>query len=232
MKSSLISVLKSAVGTKRKNKTGGSSAQPGTATHTPSLQHPSNPAVINAASYSVAPVQAAPIYAPPFIYPHAPAPPMPTASPADSAVGLVAGGMALTTPAAFRAVLGVSDLRWIGLPPTLDEPEVSVEEGNGVSAAWTADLEVPGGIELELFSAARSDPARILQLIVKDGDGAPAPVQLSGADEAYEAQADQHAWLAARRGPLVFGLSIPLSPRASQQLSYLGGLVLHRVSAG
>lgn len=161
----------------------------------------------------------------------APAAAAPLVSPAASTVGLTAGGLALATGAAFKAVLGVSEFRWIGLPPTHDEPEVNVEDGNGVFASWTADTEEQGTIELDIFSAARGDPARVLANIVKEGEGTPKLIQFSGADEAYEAQSDGYAWLAARRGALVFVLSIPSGPRASQQLGYLGGLVLHRVSA-
>lgn len=189
-----------------------------------------------AAVYPATPARSGPIYAPPFTLgqPGAPTatPAMPAASPAISPAGLIAGGMPLTTPAAFRAVLGVSDLRWIGLQPTLDEPEISVEEGNGVSATWTSESAAQGGIELGLFSAAKGDPAAVLQTIIKGGDGTPKEAQIADADEAFEAATDDYAWLAARRGPLVFALSIPSSPRASQQLGYLGGLILHRVSAG
>jgi hypothetical protein len=149
-------------------------------------------------------------------------------------VGLTAGGMPLTTPAAFKAVLNVSELRWIGLQPTLEEPEVNVEPGNGVAASWTSDSGAEGGIELDLYSAADGDPATILNTVVKEGegDGPPVAAQLAGADESYEAKGDRFAWIAARRGPLVFALSIPTGARASEQLAYLGGLILHRVAAG
>ena len=235
MKSSLFSALKSALGRKRKADAV-RSPHPGPVTNAPNPQHPPYVPTSNAATYPAAPASAAPIYAPPFPrpgYPNPAATAMPSAtSPKDSAVGLNAGGMPLTTSAAFRAVLGFADLRWIGLQPTLDEPEVSVEEGNGVSANWTHDSATQGGIELDLFRVAGGDPAKILQGIVNDGDGKPVAAQIGGADEAYEAQTDQYAWLAARRGALVFVLSIPSSPQASQQLGYLGGLVLHRVIAG
>lgn len=233
MKSSLFSALKSALGTKRKDD-GGRSPHPGAISTVPNPLHPPYVPTSNVATYPAAPTSSAPMYAPPFSRPGYPNPPAagmaPAASPADAALGLTSGGMPLTTPTAFRAVLGFADLRWIGLQPTVDEPEVSVEDGNGVSASWTHDSDAQGGIELDLFRAAGSDPAKVLESLVKEGAGTPAPVQIGGADEAYEAQADQYAWLAARRGALVFVLSIPSSPRASEQLGYLGGLVLHRVT--
>jgi hypothetical protein len=235
MKSSLFSALKSALGTKHKDDAG-RSPHPGTVTNAPNPQHPPYFPTANAVMYPSAPASTAPMYAPPLSrpgYPNSPAPATPPAlSPAGASLGLTAGGMPLTIPAAFRAVLGFADLRWIGLQPTRDEPEVSVEDGNGVSAIWTHDTDTQGGIELDLFRAAANDPAKILETIVKAGDGKPAPAQIGGADQAYEAQTDQYSWLAARRGPLVFVLSIPSSPQASQQLGYLGGLVLTRVIAG
>lgn len=234
MKSSLFSALKSALGTKRKDDAG-RSPHPGAVNHAPIPQLPQYVPTTNFATYPAPPATTAPMYAPPFSMPGLLRPPAaampPASSPAASAVGLTAGGMPLTTPSAFRAVLGFSDMRWIGMQPTADEPEISVEEGNGVSATWTHDTDVQGGIELDLLRAAGRDPAQVLQSLVKEGEGTPAPVQLGGADEAYEAQTDQYAWLAARRGSLVFVLSIPSSPRASEQLGYLGGLVLHRVIA-
>ena len=234
MKSSLISALKSALGTKPKADVN-RSPHPGAVNTLPAPQYLPYPPTANVATYPAVPVPAGPMVAPPFSipgYPSAPAPVVPAVtSPTNGHAGLTAAGMPLTTPTAFKAVLGFSDLRWIGLQPTVDEPEVSVE-GNGVSASWTHDTDAQGGIELDLFRAADSDPAKVLQSIVSEGEGTPALLQLGGADEAYEAQTEQYAWLAARRGSLVFALSIPSSPRASEQLGYLGGLVLVRVSAG
>lgn len=237
MKSSLFSALKSALGTKPKADVN-RSPHPGAINSLPAPQYLPYPPSANVATYPTPPTPATPIMAAPFsipAYPSAPAPLVPAVPAVTSLtnghVGLTAAGMPLATPAAFKALLGFSDLRWIGLQPTVDEPEVSVE-GNGVSASWTHDTDAQGGIELDLFRAADSDPARVLQSIVTEGEGTPALLQLGGADEAYEAQTDQYAWLAARRGRLVFVLSIPSSARASEQLGYLGGLVLVRVSAG
>ncbi len=234
MKSSLFSTLKSALGTKRKDDAG-RSPHPGAVSNASIPQLPPYVPTTNFAIYPAPPAATVPMYAPPFSRPNFPSTPAagmpPASSPAAPAVGLMAGGMPLSTPAALKAVLGFSDMRWIGMQPTADEPEVSLEEGNGVSATWTHDTDIEGAIELDLLRAD-SDPARVLQSLVKEGEGTPAPVQIGGADEAYEAQTEQYAWLAARRGSLVFVLSIPSGPRASEQLGYLGGLVLVRVSAG
>ena len=234
MRSSLFSALKSALGTKRKDDAG-RTPHPGAVSNPPTPQYLPYVPTPNFATYPAPPATTAPMYAPPFSMPgflRPPAAATPAASSqAASTVGLTAGGMPLTTPTAFKAVLGFSDMRWIGMQPTADEPEISVEEGNGVSATWTHDTDSQGGIELDLIRSAGRDPAKLLQSLVKEGEGTPAPVQIGGADEAYEAQTEQYAWLAARRGSLVFVLSIPSSPRASEQLGYLGGLVLVRVSA-
>ena len=235
MASAFSSVFKSLLGGKRKGapvRTAGGATWQETMT---AASTPTVPTLPMMPAYTSAPIYP-PIYTPAVIPTAvtygAPAATAPLMSPAASPVGLTAGGMALTTGAAFKAVLGLSDFRWIGLPPTHEEPEVSVEDGKGVSASWTADTEEQGEIELDIFSAAGRDPSSVLANILKEGEGTPKLIQFSGAEEAYEAQSDGYAWLAARRGALVFVFSIPSGPRASQQLGYLGGLVLHRVSAG
>jgi hypothetical protein len=191
------------------------------------------------ATIQAGPLLSPPIYNRPSIVPPPPAeaaaasvPPQVPAAPAMPDVGLTAGGTPLNTPAALKAVLSLTELQWVGLKPTFHEAEVTVEDGNGVAASWTSESGANGGIELDLFRAPAGDAATILKGVVKEGDGTPVATQVAEADEAYQAETDQYAWLAARRGPLVFVLSVPAGPRAAQQLAYLGGLVLHRVSAG
>ncbi|HEY8209299.1 MAG TPA: hypothetical protein VIG99_17545 [Myxococcaceae bacterium] len=143
-----------------------------------------------------------------------------------------APSVALGSGAKMCEALTVADLKAAGLAPDAKGLSANVPEPTSAYCVYAGKSGATGGIELDLFDAA-GDVKGTWETIL--GEMAPPkPAGLPGTDESVidlEAVSGgpKFAVLVARRGNLVFSLSLPAGPKAKDQLFSLAKLVLARV---
>jgi len=142
--------------------------------------------------------------------------------------------VALGTGARMCAALTAEDFTAVGLSPdpTPPRPPNSVEP-TGAYCTYTKAFPIAGGLELDIFDGA-SDPAGVVKTMLGEGLSPPTPAGLTGVDESLLSQAagdkgHTMASLVVRHRRLVFGITIPQSAKAREQLLALAKVVLARV---
>ena len=132
------------------------------------------------------------------------------------------------------AALTAADFTAVGLAADAAPPRPpNSTEPTGAYCTYTKAFPIAGGLELDIFDG-ESDPAGVVKTMLGEGIGAPTPAGLAGVDESLLSQgASEHghtmASLIVRHRRLVFGITIPQSPKAKGQLLALAQLVLARV---
>jgi len=130
--------------------------------------------------------------------------------------------------------LQAADFTAVGLAPDATAPRPpNSTEPTGAYCTYTKAFPVAGGLEFDIFDG-ESDPAGVVKTMLGEGLGKPTSAGLAGVDESLLSQGageQGHAMasLIVRHRRLVFGITIPQSPKAKAQLLALAQLVLARV---
>jgi hypothetical protein len=124
------------------------------------------------------------------------------------------------------------DLLSVGLNPKRKEPEVVDDSYLGTVAcdfetyAWDGSTK----IGFSVFDDTKDTDNRI-EKVRQRVPGTPRPTALAGADEAYLGFGKKSVWICARRGHLVFTITVPPSPQAEAQVTTLADILLERVAS-
>jgi hypothetical protein len=139
----------------------------------------------------------------------------------------------LGTGAKMCAAVTAEDFRAVGLNPDPAPPRPpNSTEPSGAYCTYTKAFPIGGGLEFDIFDG-ESDPAGVVKTIL--GESGPAqPAGLSDVDESFLSLSPGEkgrtvATLVVHHRRLVFGIAIPSSPKAKDQLLALARLVLSRV---
>ena len=140
----------------------------------------------------------------------------------------------LGSGAKMCAALKAEDFQAVGLnpDPTPPRPPNSTEP-SGAYCTYTKVFPIAGGLELDIFDG-ESDPVGVVKTMLGEGLSKPTPAGLAGVDESRLSQAagdkgHTMASLIVRHRRLVFGITIPQSPKSTEQLLALAKVVLSRV---
>jgi hypothetical protein len=139
----------------------------------------------------------------------------------------------LGTGAKMCAALTAEDFKAVGLNPDPAPPRPpNSTEPTGAYCTYTKVFPSGGGLEFDIFDG-ESDPVGVVKTML--GESGPAqPAGLAGVDESLLSlspgeKGHTTATLVVRHRRLVFGITIPSSPKAKDQLLALASLVLSRV---
>jgi hypothetical protein len=140
----------------------------------------------------------------------------------------------LGSGAKMCAALKAEDFTAVGLSPDPTPPRPpTAGEPTGAYCTYNKAFPMAGGIELDIFDG-QSDPAGVVKTMLSEGGGRTTPAALPGVDESLLTvspgdKGHTMASLTVRHRRLVFGITIPESPKAREQLVALATLVLARV---
>jgi hypothetical protein len=140
----------------------------------------------------------------------------------------------LGSGAKMCAALKAEDFKAVGLDPDPTPPRPpNSTEPTGAYCTYTKAFPIAGGLEFDIFDG-ESDPAGVVKTMVGEGGGKQTPAGMAGVDESLLSQVPGDkghtmASLVVRHRRLVFGITIPQSPKAKEQLLALADLVLSRV---
>jgi len=139
----------------------------------------------------------------------------------------------LGTGAKMCAALTAADFSAVGLhpDPTPPRPPNSTEP-TGAYCTYNKAFPIAGGLEFDIFDG-ESDPVGVVKTMLSES-GPRKPAGLAGVDESVftESPGDKGVTmtgLVVRHRRLVFGITVPASPKAREQLLALAPLVLARV---
>ncbi len=147
------------------------------------------------------------------------------------------GLIAPKSGAALCGALTVADFQGAGLAQAAPPSVNLIDGGAGAYCVYSGKSAATGGIELDVFYPAGTNPAEAKateETAAGETTGsALAPIPLAGADSArWSPKAvsggPPFATLVVRRGTLVFVLGIPAGPNAQAQLLKLAALSLKR----
>jgi hypothetical protein len=131
------------------------------------------------------------------------------------------------------AALTAADFTAVGLNPDPAPPRPpNSDDKTNAYCTYTKAFPVAGGLELDIFDG-ESEPAGVVKTIVAEG-GKSTPAGLVGVDESLLARSPGEkgvtmASLVVRHRRLVFAITIPSTPKATEQLLSLAKVVLSRV---
>lgn len=140
----------------------------------------------------------------------------------------------LGTGAKMCAALVAADFKAVGLnpDPVAPRPPNSTEPA-GAYCTYTKAFPINGGLEFDIFDG-ESDPVGVVKTMLSES-GPGRPAGLAGVDESVLNLSGEGekglktATLVVRHRRLVFGITIPASAKAQQQLFALAEVVLGRV---
>jgi hypothetical protein len=129
--------------------------------------------------------------------------------------------------------LTAADFAAVGLQPDPkpSRPPNSDDKTNAY-CGYTKAFPVDGGLELDIFDG-ESDPRDVVKTILAES-GKPTPAKLPGVDESVFTTSPGNkgrmlASIVVRHRRLVFAITVPSSPKATEQLATLANVVLARV---
>lgn len=157
--------------------------------------------------------------------------PVTTATAAPTATPRPEGSAAASDSAAGTvdcSLLSAADLTAAGIAGAGTPSDNA--DGSGHYCVYAGTSGATGGIEFDVFpNASVSDAQATYQTVI--GEGPPGQPATGPFDESSYATADKVAYLAVRKGPLVFALSAPDGPATQAALLGLAVLVIQRAGA-
>ena len=149
----------------------------------------------------------------------------PTATPAPEGSAESSGSAAGTVDCSLLSAADFTAAGIAGAGAPSDNPD-----GTGHYCVYAGTSGATGGIEFDVFPhTSVSDAQATYQTVIGEG---PAGQPATGPfDESSYSTADKVAYLAVRKGPLVFALSAPDSPATQAALLGLAALVIQRAGA-
>jgi hypothetical protein len=142
--------------------------------------------------------------------------------------------VALGTGAKMCAALTAADFAAVGLhPDPVPARPPNSTEPTGAYCTYTKAFPIAGGLEFDIFDG-ETDPVGVEKTMLGEGGGPQTPAKLEGVDNSVFSESRGNggvtmAALVVRHRRLVFGITIPSSPKAKEQLTALAKVVLSRV---
>lgn len=153
------------------------------------------------------------------------------------AMACAAGAMAIPPKSgATMCALTPADFQSVGIQ-NASKPTANIQDaGASVYCVYAGKSSATGGIELDVFYPAGSNPADVkatYDTAIGESSSGLTPIDLTGADEARwsgrtVSGGPPFAEIAVRRSSLVFVLGVPANANAQAQLTKLARLLLER----